>query len=60
MEKEAAYKDAADHYQKAWAYGNKNQPSIGNNKKLFFFLYRITNLLIKNVKNIILIYLIVI
>ena len=29
MEKEAAYKDAADHYQKAWEYGNKNQPSIG-------------------------------
>lgn len=29
MEKEAAYKDAADHYFKAWSYGNKNQPSIG-------------------------------
>jgi hypothetical protein len=29
MEKEAAYKDASDHYQKAWIYGNKNQPSIG-------------------------------
>lgn len=29
MEKEAAYKDAADHYNKAWVYGNKNQPSIG-------------------------------
>lgn len=29
MEKEAAYKDAADHYKKAWEYGNKNQPSIG-------------------------------
>ena len=29
MEKEAAYKDASEHYQKAWNYGNKNQPSIG-------------------------------
>lgn len=29
MEKEAAYKDASDYYQKAWIYGNKNQPSIG-------------------------------
>ena len=29
MEKESAYKDAADHYFKAWTYGNKNQPSIG-------------------------------
>ena len=32
MEREAAYKDASDNYQKAWLYGNKNQPSIGNDK----------------------------
>lgn len=29
MEKEVAFKDASDHYHKAWIYGNKNQPSIG-------------------------------
>ncbi len=29
MEREAAYKDAADNYEKAWNYGKKNQPSIG-------------------------------
>jgi hypothetical protein len=29
MEREAAYKDAADNYEKAWNFGKKNQPSIG-------------------------------
>ena len=29
MEREAAYKDAAENYEKAWNYGKKNQPSIG-------------------------------
>ena len=29
MEREAAYKDASENYQKAWLYGNKNQPNIG-------------------------------
>jgi hypothetical protein len=29
MEREAAYKDAAENYEKAWSYGKKNQPSIG-------------------------------
>ena len=29
MEREAAYKDASENYQKAWMFGNKNQPNIG-------------------------------
>lgn len=29
MEREAAYKDASDNYEKAWSYGKKNQPAIG-------------------------------
>ena len=29
MEREAAYKDASENYQKAWEYGNKNQPNSG-------------------------------
>jgi tetratricopeptide repeat protein 21B len=28
-EREQAYKDASDNYEKAWFYGNKNQPNIG-------------------------------
>jgi len=29
MEREAAYKDASENYQKAWLFGNKNQPNVG-------------------------------
>ena len=29
MEREAAYKDASENYQKAWLFGNKNQPNFG-------------------------------
>jgi tetratricopeptide repeat protein 21B len=29
MEREAAYKDAAENYEKAWNYGKKNQPAVG-------------------------------
>ncbi len=29
MEREASYKDASENYQKAWEYGNKNQPNTG-------------------------------
>lgn len=29
MEKEQSYKDAAQNYEAAWKYGNKNNPVIG-------------------------------
>jgi tetratricopeptide repeat protein 21B len=29
MEKEQSYKDAAQNYESAWKYGNKNNPVIG-------------------------------
>ena len=29
MEKEQSYKDAAQNYENAWKYGNKNNPVIG-------------------------------
>ncbi len=28
-EKEQSYKDAAESYENAWKYGNKNNPVIG-------------------------------
>jgi len=29
MEKEQSFKGAADNYELAWKYGNRNNPSIG-------------------------------
>lgn len=29
LEKESAFKEASENYQKAWEFGNKNQPNIG-------------------------------
>jgi len=29
MEKESSYKDAAQHYEQAWKYSNKGNPTIG-------------------------------
>jgi len=29
MEKEQSFKSAADNYEMAWKYGNKNNPHIG-------------------------------
>eukprot|EP00033_Pygsuia_biforma_P004885 GCRY01005355.1.p1 GENE.GCRY01005355.1~~GCRY01005355.1.p1 ORF type:complete len:202 (-),score=58.88 GCRY01005355.1:53-658(-) len=29
MEKEQAYRDAADNYEKAWAFGGENNPKVG-------------------------------
>jgi tetratricopeptide repeat protein 21B len=28
-EREAVHKEASDNYQRAWEFGNKNQPNIG-------------------------------
>lgn len=32
MEKEQSFKDAAQNYELAWKYGNKNNPNIGKVK----------------------------
>ena len=29
MEKESSYKDAAQHYEQAWKFSNKANPSVG-------------------------------
>ena len=29
-ERESAFRDAAENYQRAWEYGNMNNPNIGN------------------------------
>ena len=46
MEREAAYKDASENYQKAWLYGNKNSPNIGKVLKLKPSSYLILYILI--------------